>query len=403
MKGYRMRIAFPIAAAIATLPVVVHGGHAAPFAAPTTVLCGETLTKSTTLANDLVDCPVNGLVVGANGITIDLNGHTIDGTNARTPGTGGIANDGHSNVTIEDGTITDFYYSGVVLGPHNVVTKLTIRRIGAGCRQGDICAGMFLFQSGGSRITHSVISNDVHAFQVDGIDIFNSPGTRVDNNRFVRNEGVGISVYGSPKTRMVENKLERNGQEGLVVNNGSNGALVSGNRAVGNGSAGIAVGGLRSARVLTNTSTGNGDDGLFLFDLQDSLVRGNHVSRNYTGIHLYGGSGGVAQFGGKRGSAHNRLVANTSTSNKYAGIWVKGDNRNFEVEHNRLSRNKANANGRAGGIVVQGSVSANRLQGNTANANAGHGITAVRGAIDGGGNRARDNRRRPQCVGVRCP
>ena len=88
-----------------------------------TVSCGETLTKSTTLANDLVDCPVNGLVVGANGITIDLNGHTIDGTNARTPGTGGIANDGHRNVTIENGTITDFYYSGVVLGPHNVVTQ----------------------------------------------------------------------------------------------------------------------------------------------------------------------------------------------------------------------------------------------------------------------------------------
>ena len=202
---------------------------------------------------------------------------------------------------------------------------------------------------------------------------------------------------------MVENQLERNGQEGLVVNNGSDGALVSGNRAVGNGSAGIAVGALRRARVLTNTSTGNGDDGLFLFDLQDSLVRGNHVSRNYTGIHLYGGIGGVAQFGGKRGPAHNRLVANTSTSNKYAGIWVKGDNRKFEVEHNLLSRNKANGNGRAGGIVVQGSVSANRLQGNTANANAGRGIAAARGAIDGGGNRARDNRRRPQCVGVRCP
>jgi len=398
-----MRLAFPIAAAIATLPVLVPGGHAAPFAAPTTVSCGETLTKSTTLANDLIDCPVNGLVVGANGITIDLNGHTIDGTNARKPGTGGIANNAHPNVTIENGTITDFYFSGVGLGPRNVVRKLTIRKIGAGCRQGDMCAGINLFQSGGSTITHCLVSNDVRAFQVNGIDVYNSPGTRVEKNRFVRNEGVGISVYGSPRTRMVGNQLERNGQEGIVVNNRSDGALVSGNRAVGNGSAGIAVGALRRARVLSNTSTGNGDDGLFLFDLQYSLVRGNHVSRNYTGIHLYGGLGGVAQFGGKRGPAHNRLVANTSTSNKYAGIWVKGDNRKFEVQHNLLSRDKANGNGRAGGIVVQGSVSANRLQGNTANANAGRGIAAARGAIDGGGNRARDNRRRPQCVGVHCP
>jgi parallel beta-helix repeat protein len=379
------------------------GSAARPFPSPTTVSCGETVTKSTTLANDLVNCPLNGLVVGANGITIDLNGHTIDGTNARTPGTGGIANKAHPNVTIENGTITDFYFSGVGLGPRNVVRKLTIRKIGAGCRHGDICAGISLFQSEGSTITNCVISNDVRAFQVNGIDVYSSPGTRVENNRFVRNDGNGITVYGSPKIRLVGNKFDHNRLGGIVVTSGSDGALVSGNRAVGNGSAGIAVGAVHRGRVLGNTSTGNGDDGLFLFDLQYSLVRGNHVSHNYTGIHLYGGNGGIAQYGGKRGPAHNRLVANTSTSNKYAGIWVKGDNRKFAVQHNLLSGDTANGNGRAGGIVVQGSVSANRLQGNTANANAGRGIAAARGAIDGGGNRARDNRRRPQCVGVRCP
>jgi parallel beta-helix repeat protein len=368
----------------------------------TTVSCGETLTKSITLANDLMDCPVNGLVVGANGITIDLNGHTIDGTNARKPGTGGIVNNGHQNVTMENGTITDFYFGGVDLGPHNVARQLTIRKIGAACRHGDICAGISLFQSGHSTITHCVVSNDVHAFQVNGVFVYSSPGTRVENNRFVRNEGNGIAVSASPNTRVVGNQLERNLLGGIVVNNGSDGALVSSNRAVGNGSAGIAVGAIRRGRVLGNTATENADDGLFLFDLQDSLVRGNHASRNYTGIHLYGGLGGIAQFGGKNGPSGIRLIGNTATKNRYAGIWAKGDNRKFEVQRNLLSGNKANGNGRAGGIVVQGSVSANTLRSNTANANRGHGISAARGTIDGGRNRASGNRRRPQCVGVSC-
>jgi hypothetical protein len=44
------------------------------------VSCGETITTDTKLANDLSDCPQDGIVIGADDITLDLNGHTIDGT-----------------------------------------------------------------------------------------------------------------------------------------------------------------------------------------------------------------------------------------------------------------------------------------------------------------------------------
>jgi hypothetical protein len=43
------------------------------------VSCGDTITADTTLDSDLVDCPSNGIVIGADDITLDLNGHTIDG------------------------------------------------------------------------------------------------------------------------------------------------------------------------------------------------------------------------------------------------------------------------------------------------------------------------------------
>jgi parallel beta-helix repeat protein len=386
--------------AIATVPALIPAAQASSSPAPVTVSCGETLTRSATLANDLLNCPGNGLVIGASHITIDLDGHTIDGTGA--PKSVGIGNASRSNVTVENGTITDFYFDAAGGGGSgNVFRKLTIRRIGAGCKQGDICAGIFLMNARHATIVDNVISNRVHAFQVNGIDVFAAPGARIVGNRIGPNAGEGIAIFQSPSTRVLRNELVGN-RNGMDANNSSDRIQVVGNRAHGNSSAGIAVGAVRRARVLDNTTTGNGDDGLFLFDLRDSLVRGNRASGNYTGIHLYGGLGGVAQFGGKRGPSKNRLVGNSATKNKYAGIWVKGDNRKFEVDDNLLSGNKANGNGRAGGIVVAGSISANRLQGNTANANAGRGIAAARGTIDGGGNRAHGNHRRPQCVGVKC-
>jgi parallel beta-helix repeat protein len=395
-----MRLTLLFAGA-AALCATAAPGSARSQSNATTVSCGEKLTKSTTLANDLLNCPHNGLVVGAGNITINLNGHTIDGTNANEPGTGGIANDKYAGVTIENGTIRDFYFAGVYLGPRNVARKLTVRKIGAGCKKGDICAGIFLFNSPRSTIANCVVSNKVRAFQANGIDVFNSPGTRVERNRILRNAGEGLSIFGSPRMRVTGNELDGN-RNGMDANNGSDSIVVTGNHARGNRLAGIAVGALRGARVLRNVASGNGDDGLFLFDLGNSLVRGNRASGNFTGLHLYGGQGGVAQFGGKHGAKGNRLIGNSATGNAHAGIWVKGDDRGDSVDNNLISGNVASRNGRTGGIAVQASATGNRLHGNTANTNAGHGITAVRGTIDAGGNHARGNRRKPQCIGVRC-
>src|SRR5215216_7509934 len=41
--------------------------------------CGDTITTDTTLDSELVNCPNNGIVIGADNITLDLNGHRIDG------------------------------------------------------------------------------------------------------------------------------------------------------------------------------------------------------------------------------------------------------------------------------------------------------------------------------------
>jgi parallel beta-helix repeat protein len=392
MKG---AVLFIVAAATVA---VVPAAQPSAGGVPTNVVCGQRLTRSTTLANDLRDCPRNGLAVAASGITVDLNGHTIDGTNARIPGTGGVVVlRGRRNVTIVNGTITEFYFAGVGLAARTTVRKLTITDIGVRCRQGDLCAGIFAMGAPGSTIADSAIS-----VPANGINVFRSRATRVERNRIERNRGDGVSMFESPNSRVVANTFSGNRGNGLHVNNSSDSVLVSGNRASGNAEAGIAVGASRRARVVGNMVSGNGQAGLLLFDLRNSLARGNQASGNGVGIVLYGGQAGVAQFGGKHGARGNRLLGNTATENRRAGIWVKGDSRRDSVGRNLISGNAANDNGRLGGIVVSGVARSNRLRANTANANAGHGITVVRGTIDGGGNRARGNRRRPQCVRIRC-
>lgn len=120
------------------LTFVVWAVSVAADAAPasTTVRCGQTITASTRLANNLVNCPGGGLVIGADHITLDLAGHAISGVNAS--GSEGIADDGHGGVRIQNGTIENFFLNGVGLrdAPRRAVRNLTIRKISAGGGEG---------------------------------------------------------------------------------------------------------------------------------------------------------------------------------------------------------------------------------------------------------------------------
>ena len=103
---------------------------------PEKVSCDQTLTHSVKLANDLTNCPNNGLVVGADDVTVDLNGHTIDGdgelvADCPFPGPAcdaGVQNTGgYKGVTIEGGKLREFAYGVDVFGgaSHNRVRHLS--------------------------------------------------------------------------------------------------------------------------------------------------------------------------------------------------------------------------------------------------------------------------------------
>ncbi len=67
---------------LVTLPTVLLLPAGVTGAGAAVLSCGQTITQSTVLENDLTGCPNNGIVIGANNITLDLNGHTVAGTAA---------------------------------------------------------------------------------------------------------------------------------------------------------------------------------------------------------------------------------------------------------------------------------------------------------------------------------
>jgi hypothetical protein len=108
--GRRTRATATVALLTATVVVLALG---ADHALARTVSCGEIITKSTRVDNDLINCPGDGLVIGADDITLDLNGHTIDGDGSSEFGLdAGVQNGdpdsgtaGHGGVRIRNGVI----------------------------------------------------------------------------------------------------------------------------------------------------------------------------------------------------------------------------------------------------------------------------------------------------------
>jgi parallel beta-helix repeat protein len=366
-------------------------GAGAATAGSPAIGCGATLTKSIALSGDLLHCSGTALVIGADGITVDLAGHTISGTNAA--GSEGIANDGHAGVRIVGGgKITDFRLNGVGMrkAPRSVVRGLTIRRIGAGGVEGEpVSAGIAIVDSPRSQVLANDVANDVDAYQSDGADVLNSPGSSVRGNTLSRNSWNGLALLNSARSRIAGNELDANR---------NNGSEITGNSATGNTAVGIVLGSATHTRLVGNRAVGN-DTGIFLFDLHDSLIAKNSATGNRAGLEL---------TGGQAGSDGNRLTGNTASRNDETGIGVTDDGGGIRVHAaagNQLSGNVANGN-RYSGIALSedkpGDTAANSLERNTTRGNKGHGIDANPGSIDGGGNRASGNATPPQCENVAC-
>jgi parallel beta-helix repeat protein len=328
------------AAAVALLTV----GAGAALAKKQPVACGQVITHSIHLRNDLIDCPGPGLVVGADHIRIDLGGHTIDGVN--DPAADGIDNTGgFDNVLIRHGTIQQFQ-QGVELADasRNTLRRLTVQQTFRGIELGT---------SDHTRIDHNRVTASF-----DGIHLVGSTHNHIaHNNVFGNTASAIVLITGSDNNKVDHNKAHHNASWGITSDfSASN--VYDHNRVYRNDIAGIGPFHGTNIRITHNAVFRN-QIGIELFTTTDSLLRGNTVRGSVgDGIHAFQGSTG------------NRLVNNSAHRNGADGIDI-------EDAGNTIKRNHANRNHDLG-------------------------IFAVAGNVDGGGNTAHHNGNSAQCVGVSC-
>jgi len=211
--------------------------------ATTTVKCGDTITVSITVGNDLANCPSNGLNVGANGIIINLNGHTLTGQ----IGGYGVYNPTFSTVTIENGSVKGWSFGVYDVGPTNKVT---------GVRASQNDSGMFVVGTGSTVSADVSFSNTQYGIYVGNAGI---TGIKVTSNVVRQNGTQGIFVNGTG-TVVQTNQAENNTSNGIYDQGTGN--TMTGNITNGNGSDGINSAGDATAAVGTNTANYNSAYGI---------------------------------------------------------------------------------------------------------------------------------------------
>lgn len=416
------RVLRPVLAAATFLLAVAPGAQAAK---PVHVSCGEIITEDTKLANDLIDCPRHGIVIGADNITLDLNGHTIDGDDTLfepcpedEPCDAGIANsgiregvpvngEGYNGVTIKNGFIRDFPEEGVYI-THTSANRVTDIDVAAPNSSSER-AGVILDDCSDCRIDHSSTSG-----QSGGIVVESSRDVEVVNNHMDHNEFLGLIVLLSRDVRVAGNDVSGNGGPGILLLD-SNDITVERNSLSDNGDGIVLADGSDRNVVKDNSASGSGA-GVVIVDSNGNLVQKNSLRDNvFVGIVVMGSDdnrldrntisgngrdpqaeGGVHVVSNDQGDASDRnlILGNELSRNAPDGLLVDAGQAGTHIERNLANQNADD------GIDVDSA--ATTLTKNTANRNDDLGIEAVPGVIDGGGNKAHGNGNPLQCTNVFC-
>jgi parallel beta-helix repeat protein len=376
------------------------------------VACGDTITVDTMLHTDLVDCPNNGIVIGADNITLDLNGHTIDGNGVPSDcpsdmmcdlGVDNLA--GHDGVAIIDGTIRQFGVAVFATGvADNRLRDLTISD------NSDI--GIILRESVAAVIDKNLFSNT----GTNAVVLLDSQNALVSRNSTSGSHGYAILLSAVDHSSVRDNRIDGD-RHGLGVFAGSAGNAVERN-AVSHTAGAIDIGdGAAGNRVDYNRLTDNGD-GIGSTEGHDNVFSRNLVRGSGIGFSDTGGFGIILD-----GSDRNILRQNTVTGGRGPAIFVAVLDAPTAAEGNVIALNYVSSKFSDGilvgegttGTVIEGNfavgngddgihvdVPAAMLTRNMANHNHDLGVEAVAGVTDGGGNRAAGNGNPAQCLNVDC-
>ena len=279
--------------------------------------CGDTLIESHTMWYDLMDCPEDGLIIGADSITLDCNGHLIDGN---TGGDAGLRLNGRFYVTVKNCNLRDFF------------------------------TGIYMFSSSNNVLSNNIIYNNNRGIHL----VYDSNNNILSDNKVSsEHQGLGIFLEGSSYNTLSGNIANRNYPDGIRLWHSSHNNLL-GNTANDNRT-GIHLWYGSHNTLSGNTANSNGD-GIILDPSSYNELFGNITNENiFNGISLLyhctyyntlcgnvakkNGFNGIYLLGG---AYYNSIISNELTENKQYGIYLDGAQHNI-FWNNTVIDNNINA------------------------------------------------------------
>jgi len=333
--------------AILAVTAAVFATLGATPALATTVVCGQVITQSIKVSNDLSNCPADGLVVGANNIKIDLGKHVIDGDGVNAPTDDGIDNTGgFDNVKIVHGTIQQF------------------------------TQGIHLVGATKNKVDHVTVTQTLRGIEVQAA----SNENKIEHNKVSGNFD-GIHLVGSDANKIAHNDVFGNTASAIVLITGSDNNNVDHNKAHDNATWGITQDASNNNVYRHNKIYKNNTAGFEPFNSTGLRFEHNDLKQNRIGIELF------------------NTDASFITDNKIQTSTLDGIHSFNGSTGNLFKKNHVDKNGADGIDVLD---AGNTIAKNHADKNVNLGIFAAAGNIDGGGNKAKKNGNAAQCVGVTC-
>jgi parallel beta-helix repeat protein len=304
---------------------------------PPVVSCGDTITSDTVLTNDLLNCPVNGIVIGANDITLDCRGHTITGTDVYT----GILAVSRQNITIKNCTVQNFT-RGIRFD--STTQSQLVKNTAYDNLEG------FSLEASNNTLTNNTANKNIWGFILSS-----SPNNTLTSNTAYNNSGLGFSLSSSSSFNTLTNNTASNNNIGIDLYSSSNYNTLTNNTANSNSLYGIRLAYNSNYNTLTN-NTANSDNvsGIYLFATSNyNTLISNTANNNDFGFHLH--------------MAHNNtLTSNTANNNTFAGFYLT-ERFSIGSKNNIFTNNTANNNRH--GFFLDLFSYFNTLTSNTANNN----------------------------------
>jgi len=269
--------------------------------------CGSTITGNTTLTDDLVNCPSNGIIIGADNITLDCNGYLINHS---------VSSDGY----------------GIYVGGYNSITIKNCRIYGNKALSGAF--GIRIVSSSNDIIANSVISDRY------GVAILSSSANNSLINLSMDGYNNGLFIQLSSNNSIINSSSTGSLDSGIYLGVSSNNNII--NSTITGGSSGI-YSDMSSNNNITNcVINGPNGAGMRLLSSTNNIIANSiMIGRDYS-----------AYIDGT--SSNNNIINSIMTGSTYDGIILlpSSTNTNFTNVIIRISGTDFVSSGSSGNNIV---------------------------------------------------